>query len=186
MLTQIVAHCRAGFEAETAQDLTQIAAVATATIDPIVTRDSALVIARIRDASCPTLGQWSGAIARRLPIFARSIAFGNGPEQLFDRAATGRPDRLTPLVGLIEGLTDHAPFCALWLEYPDTNDGKSLSALTHRLEARLKAALRDKGWLIEKPGGTRLHVIWVDGATAYVGVSDSASGSPWPGGIPRL
>ena len=186
MLTQIVAHCRAGFEAETARDLTQIAAAADATIDPIVTRDSALVTARIRDAPSPTFGQWSGAIARRPPIFARSIAFGSGPEQLFDRAATGRPDRLTPLVASIERLADHAPFCALWLEYPDTNDGKSLSTLAHRLDARLKAALREKAWLIERPRGTRLHVIWVDGATAYVGVSDSAWGSPWPAGIPRL
>jgi len=57
MLTQIVAHCRAGFEAETARDLTQIAAAADATIDPIVTRDSALVTARIRDAPSPTFGR---------------------------------------------------------------------------------------------------------------------------------
>ena len=28
--------------------------------------------------------------------------------------------------------------------------------------------------------------MWIDGATVYVGVSDSTWGSPWPSGIPRL
>lgn len=187
MLTQIIAHCRAGFEAETAEDIGRVAAAANCGIEPEVRNASALVTAKIAAAQPPTLAQWSTALARWPPIFARSTCFGSGAHRLFGAEATsGRRDRLTPLVSLIETLREHAPFCALWLEYPDTNDGKTLSTLTRSLAARLAAALRERERLVDRPRGRRLHVVWIDGATVYIGVSDSTWGSPWPSGIPRL
>ena len=75
---------------------------------------------------------------------------------------------------------------------PDTNDGKELSELTRSLGARLSNALRERG-VLRAPNTTvattpaaNLHVLFPDGAHAYVGASAAPWASPWPMGIPRL
>jgi 23S rRNA (cytidine2498-2'-O)-methyltransferase len=117
---------------------------------------------------------------RRIPPwFARSIFAGGGPYALSDR------DRIAPLLEVARSLDP--PFEALWLETPDSNEGKRRSRLCRRLAAPLEAAasrarLLDPG----DPRRTRLHVLFVDTTHALVGVSRAGTGSRWPMGIPRL
>src|SRR6185436_3005513 len=80
--------------------------------------------------------RWSRAIERLPPVFVRSLFLGTGPHALFERVATkGRPDRVAPLVALLEkfvasfpisnaGNGDKAQCDSLRLETSDTNEGK--------------------------------------------------------------
>lgn len=121
---------------------------------------------------------------------------------------TGLPpgDRVGPLVAAAAALP--APPAALWLETPDTNEGKALSGLCRGLRGPLARALehhwgvdlrarekgtgdRDAGEKNSGAAGLRLHVCFTDGQSAWVGWSrlgpaSHRQASPWPMGIPRL
>jgi 23S rRNA (cytidine2498-2'-O)-methyltransferase len=187
VLSAIVAHCRAGFEAEAARDLDGVAARARVSIASQIETGAGFVHARIVGGDAPSLRGWSSALASVAPVFVRSAMFGTGPHVIAAADARARPDRITPIVAAVESLRAQAPFGALWIEYPDTNDGKALSSLARSLHARLSQAL--VGVKLLDPGAagsTRLHVMLRDGASAWTGVSDPAAGSPWPMGIARL
>jgi 23S rRNA (cytidine2498-2'-O)-methyltransferase len=94
-------------------------------------------------------------------------------------------DRVTPIVQAARALGTR--FAALWIEMPDTNEGKSLAALIKPLTPHLEKALRKAGVTFDDGGAEeRLHVFFVGGRACYVGVSTVANASRWPMGIPRL
>ena len=172
----IVAHCRSGFEAECVSDILRIATGARTVVACDAVAGSALVI-----ASCGTLdnARWQSALAATPSWFARSLFVGDGPHAFPER------DRITPLLAI--AVKHEPPFRAIWLETPDTNEGKTRSGLCSRLSAPLTAAADRSGLLApDDPRGLRLHVVFVDATRAWVGTSRAATGSPWPMGIPRL
>jgi len=198
----LVAHCRAGFEPEAATDLGRLAEAAGARIAVDAPVGRGFIVGNLARFDPQP---WPRAFERAPPIFVRSLFFGTGPHPLFDPAtARGRPDRVAPLVALIEGFRaefpllnptsrtpGHANGFALRLETPDTNDGKELSGLTRALAARLANALQERGvpWApadVAGAPGTNLHVLFPDGAHAYVGASVAPWASRWTMGIPRL
>jgi 23S rRNA (cytidine2498-2'-O)-methyltransferase len=78
-------------------------------------------------------------------------------------------------------------FAALWIEMPDTNDGKALATLTRPLAPHLERALRKAGVSLDDASAEeRLHVFFVGGRACYVGVAAVANSAPWPMGIARL
>lgn len=127
-------------------------------------------------------------IARHAPVFARSVIVGNGPHAITPDAPDTRPDRVAALLAAIDQLAVDAahapPWCGVWVEHPDSDEGKGLSKLARALQSRLDATLRQSG-RIEPGARCRLHVFLADGATAWVGTSD-ADATRWPMGIPRL
>jgi 23S rRNA (cytidine2498-2'-O)-methyltransferase len=194
----LVAHCRVGFEPEAAADLLRLADAAGTVLDLDAPTGRAFVVGRPArfDRS-----RWTKTLAGAAPIFIRSLFVGSGPHVLFDPARTkGRPDRVVPLIALIDALRADPPLrlagsgthSELRLETADTNDGKELSGLCRALDAPLVQALTASGALIEHrdaPGSTsrpRLHVLLADGAHVFVGTSAPPWGSPWPMGIPRM
>ena len=203
METALIAHCRAGFEPEAAADLARIAAAARTGIDVGATPGRGFVVGRL---AAPERSRIDKALAGTPPIFVRSLFVGSGPHALFDPARIkGRPDRIPPLVALIEALRADASHGTggrvaapalgeLRLETPDTNDGKELSGLCRALAAPLAQALRDTGALAtDAPAPAPrarprpcVHVLFADGAHVYVGMSVAPWGSRWPMGIPRL
>jgi 23S rRNA (cytidine2498-2'-O)-methyltransferase len=187
LLTSVVAFCRAGFESEAARDLERVGSHARATVAPDVVPGAGFVVARTRDDHAGWLARWSFAMIAAEPVFPRSVFFGTGPHRLDVARGRGRADRITPLVAAVESLRDAAPFASVWLEYPDTNEGKALSPLARSLQARFAVALREAGLLdVTARRRPRLHVMLEDGDTALVGASDPERASPWPMGIPRL
>ena len=203
METALIAHCRAGFEPEAAADLACIAAAARASIDLDAPPGRGFVVGRVAPFERTRIGK---VLASTAPIFVRSLFVGSGPHPLFDPGRVkGRPDRVPPLVALIEALradVSHgdsarvrvaAPaFGEVRLETPDTNDGKELSGLCRALAAPLAQALREAGTLADaadppaKSPRPCVHVLFADGAHVYVGMSIAPWGSCWPMGIPRL
>jgi 23S rRNA (cytidine2498-2'-O)-methyltransferase len=182
MTAAIVALCRAGFEAEAAADLARVAERAGTSFAATTQRSVGYVALCVPDVD-PR--RWRRALAAAPPIFARTWFLGSGPHPLLrDEPAGGRPDRVEPLLAAIAALRQPA-HATLWVEFPDTNEGKALSSLARALAPRLASALAKSG--VQNDAATlRLHVFLADGSTAYVGASDRATGSPWPMGIPRL
>lgn len=136
---------------------------------------SALVVASGKDLDAP---RWQSALRAAPPWFARSVFVGDGMHALTQR------DRITPLLAIAG--RHEPPFSAIWLETPDSNEGKLQSGLCRRLAPLLAQRAREAGMLVPETSKKRLHVLWVDAARAWVGVSSPATGSPWPMGIPRL
>jgi 23S rRNA (cytidine2498-2'-O)-methyltransferase len=169
-----VAHCRPGFEAECARDLARIAANAGTGVTCVPHSGSAFV-AGAAEAFDST--RWRRALQATPPWFARSIFVGDGPHPL------PRRDRITPLLALAH--QHQPPFSAIWLETPESNEGKRQSGLCRRLAPLLAQRARAAELLVDGVG-QRLHALFVDADHAWVGVSESATGSPWPMGIPRL
>ncbi len=93
-------------------------------------------------------------------------------------------DRLTPLLA---GIPD-APqmFGALYLEVPDSNEGKMLSGFTRRFQPLLEAKLRETSRLIDDPALPRLHIFFPDKSRALIGSSDPHNSSASLNGIQRV
>lgn len=88
-------------------------------------------------------------------------------------------DRVGPICGVLKS----RPFCELWMSFPDTNEGKSLSKLTRKLELPFTKAA-DK--LMRSKANLRGHLFFESGTDVWVGYTPVDNGSPWPMGFPRL
>ncbi|HXU92127.1 MAG TPA: 23S rRNA (cytidine(2498)-2'-O)-methyltransferase RlmM [Gallionella sp.] len=183
-ITHWLLYCRPGFEQDCAQEALRQARQQKPVIaeQPPIQADSGYVVVALNDQQ----------LSFRELVFARQlIRLQYIIEELPDR------DRLTPLVEAIAELPE--TFGELWLEVPDTNDGKTLSAFTRRFQPLLEDALRAQGKLPESNPGdaspstgsgrtaksTRLHVFFPDKSTALIGSSDPYNSAPWHMGILR-
>ncbi len=194
---RLVAHCRAGFEPEAATDLRRVAAAAATSVDVDAPPGRGFVVATPQAFDAQ---RWPRALAEAPPVFVRALFFGTGPHALLEPAsAKGRADRVAPLGELADAFRTGFPLpgaphrtrgrlvCgSLRLETPDTNEGKALSGLCRAIDRPLAGVLRERGVLDDDAAAPALHVLFADGAHAYVGASLAPWGSPWPMGIPRL
>ena len=91
-------------------------------------------------------------------------------------------DRLTPLLASTAALPRVS---ALLAETLDTNEGKALSGLTKKFSRPFIAALKQQS-LLDADSPWQLHLVFVSGQTALLGVSLTDNSSAWPAGIVRL
>lgn len=174
----LLLYCRAGFEKECAQEITAHAAELGAEGFVKARPDSGFALFRAhQEAMGVELGEHLD--------YSRLVF----PRQLIRTSELLAPlpesDRVTPIVNAANALG--GPFAALWVEMPDTNDGKSLSTLTRPLTPHLERALRKAKVVFEDDEAEeRLHVFFVGSLACHVGVSKVQNASRWPMGIPRL
>jgi 23S rRNA (cytidine2498-2'-O)-methyltransferase len=93
-------------------------------------------------------------------------------------------DRLTPLLAAIPQTPQQ--FSTLWLEVPDTNEGKTLSGFIKRFRPLLEEKLRATGRLAEGGELPRLHIFFPAKSRALIGTSEPANSAASPMGILRL
>ena len=170
--------CRAGFEKECASEIAALAAADGVEGWLRARPESGFAVFQAHDPAAGT------AFARRVApgelVFARELVRVGA---LLAELPVG--ERAEPIAAAAQAFG--RSFRSLWIEMPDTNDGKALSALARPLQPHLERALAARGIAIDAPGASlRLHVFLVGSAACYVGVSEAASGSGWPMGIPRL
>ncbi len=91
-------------------------------------------------------------------------------------------DRLTPLLAAIP----EGRFSALYLEVPDTNEGKTLSGFTRRFQPLLEDELRKAERLVDDPTLPRLHIFFPDQSRALIASSDPYNSSSALNGIHRV
>ena len=163
-------YCRPGFEQDCAQEALRQARQQRPVLaeQPAILADSGYVIVALNDQT----------LDYRDLIFARQLirvhhTFAVLPER----------DRLTPIVAAIADIP--GDFGALWLEAPDTNEGKLLAPFTRRFQPLLEAALREQGRLQDDPHSNRLHIFFPDKNSALIGTSDARNSAAAVMGIVR-
>jgi 23S rRNA (cytidine2498-2'-O)-methyltransferase len=131
--------------------------------------------------------RFRAALDREPPIFARNACAGLGPIAVVESTGA-RADRIAALAPALDALASvraHAPpWRSVWVEFPDSDEGRPRSTLARALQARLETALKGDGRLSEA-SSRRLHVLLADERHALVGTRDVRT-SRWPLGIPRL
>ncbi len=174
---RILLYCRAGFEKECAQEITAAAAEMGVAGFVKARPDSGFALFQAhQDDMGAELG---GNLAFRRLVFPRQMV------RTGEILHLAEADRVSPIVTAARALGRR--FAALWIEMPDTNDGKSLSTLTRPLTPHLERALAKAGIAIDDAEASeRLHVFFVGGRACHAGVSDVANSSRWPMGIARL
>ena len=85
----------------------------------------------------------------------------------------------------LEGAKSTGRFRDFVIGHPDTNDGKALSKLCRKISHPLRQALA-KSNLLKPKSPWCLHILFLDGTTAYLGGALSGNSSPWHMGVPRL
>jgi len=93
-------------------------------------------------------------------------------------------DRLTPLLAALPEAPEK--FSALYLEVPDTNDGKTLSGFTRRFQPLLEEELRRTARLVDDAALPRLHIFFPDQSRALIASSDPHNSSAALNGIQRV
>lgn len=176
--SRLLLYCRAGFEKECAQEITAVTAALGVEGFVKARPDSGFAVFSPHREDLGT--SLSARIEFRRLIFPREMV--RTTELL---AALPESDRVTPIVASARALGTR--FRELWIEMPDTNEGKALAALGRPLAPHLKKALAKAGVVVDDPqAGERLHVFFVGGRACYTGVSEVANASRWPMGIARL
>jgi len=123
--------------------------------------------------------QGKAKLAYRQLTFARQLLALHGEvSDLTER------DRLTPLLAAIPEAP--AQFGALYLEVPDTNDGKTLSGFTKRFQPLLEQALRENSRLLDDPALPRLHILFPSESRALIASSDPRNNNDALNGIHRV
>ena len=93
-------------------------------------------------------------------------------------------DRLMPLLAAIPDTPQQ--FSTLYLEVPDTNEGKMLSGFTKRFQPLLEDALREASRLVDDPALPRLHIFFPDEQRALIATSDPHNSNSALNGIQRV
>jgi 23S rRNA (cytidine2498-2'-O)-methyltransferase len=164
-------YCRPGFEQDCAQEAFRQARQqrpVTVIEQPTIQADSGYVQISLNEQ---TLNYRELIFSRQLIHLHHTI------EALPER------DRLTPILTAIANMA--GTFGKLWLEVPDTNDGKLLATFTRRFQPLLETALREQNQLVDDIKFPRLHIFFPDKSSALIGTSDPHNSSPALMGIVR-
>jgi 23S rRNA (cytidine2498-2'-O)-methyltransferase len=159
--TDWLLYCRPGFEQDCAQEALRQAKQQKpliATEQPAILSDSGYVVVALNEQA---LNYRELIFTRQLIRLHRNIA--TLPER----------DRLTPILDAIAELP--GTFGTLWLEAPDTNEGKLLTTFTRRFQPLLETALREQGRLQDNIAHSqlpRLHIFFPDKSSVMIGTSD--------------
>ena len=172
----LLGYCRAGFEPELAAELSERAAAAGFAGYARAERNTGFV---------RFLGVDDGAaLAKALPwsslVFARQKL-----RLLADLPGLDPKDRIAPVMDALGGRGRHGD---VWVEHPDSDEGKPLAGLARAFGNALRPALRQRGLLTDKedPRLPRLHVLLLAGDHLLLASADTKDASPWPLGVPRL
>lgn len=182
---KLIAYCRPGFEQETVQDLHRTFAAAGITGTGLTADNTGYVV-----YDAPALApQWrpDRAFWQSL-IFIRQLLVTTG-----DAVKFMDQDRVSPIIQALYQSSFSAAqdklYGALYLEGPDTNDGKSLNSFFKKFQIPLQNALKREGWKQVFAKGNRaprLHIFFPHYDEAWVGFTFLNRSSPWSMGIPRL
>lgn len=174
-MNELLLHCRPGFEIEAAAEIEGRASACGISVQTRQRKGAALVEVCCADAADAEL--LMGSLEFRRLIFIRQWARGGWLQ--VDPA-----DRITPIIQACA----RGPLArCLWLETADSNEGKAMAALLHKLEGPLTRHLEKTRFVRPKREELpRLHVLAESGVRLFVGWSWADNAAAWPMGIPRL
>lgn len=169
-------YCRPGFEKESAAEIMQLAQQHNIQGYIKAKPDSAYVgFYPIEPADLSSFNQ---AIRYAEMIFSRQCVFVS---EIITTLPTS--DRITPLLAAISSM--QLVFNDVFLETPDTNEGKQLSGFCKKFSTPLTIAL-ERSNLISKKSEWRLHLFFLSSTAVYIGVSHIKNSAKDNMGIRRL
>ena len=183
----ILAYCRPGYENDTANELTTRYGEQLVYGYPVSKSNSGFVHYHLYEGS--GLQDALGQFAVNETIF---------PRQLIGVFATlnnlEKEDRVGQILDAISDISvsdiigESNAFGAIDVEYPDTEDGKTLAKFCRKFTVPLRQALRKKGWLTAKENNNKpkLHIFFESFLTCYIGYSLPGLRSEHHLGICRL
>lgn len=172
----LLLYCRPGFEGDCAAEITAATADLGVAGHCEARPGTGFVIFR---AEPPPPRPLNADLVWGRLVFARQL-LALGPEL----DALPPDDRAGPIAAAALALGGR--FGDVWLEHPDSNDGRALSRLCRGLRPAVLQALRAAGAGTGIAGAPRLHVFLTSGSEARLGLADPANSAPWPLAIPRL
>ena len=161
---QWLLYCRPGFEQDCAQEALQQAR----RLRPVTVIEQPAIVPNSGYVQLSLNGQ---ILDYRNLIFTRQLLRLHSTLN-----ALPERDRLTPILSALKRVSGE--FGVLWLEVPDTNDGKMISTFTRRFQPLLETALQEQGKLLtaDTPEGeqkpARLHLFFPDKSTVLIASSD--------------
>jgi Predicted SAM-dependent methyltransferase len=180
--TSILGYCRPGYENDTANELTSRYGEAQCYGYPVSKKNSGFVLYHLYDGS--QLEQTITQFAVHDSIF---------PRQLVAVFATLTDIEKEDRVGqVLEALKEvEKPFQifgAIDVEYPDTEEGKTLAKFCRKFTVPLRQALRKAGWLTAKEnlGKPKLHIFFESFEICHIGYTLPSHASGDHLGICRL
>ncbi|MDX3775444.1 23S rRNA (cytidine(2498)-2'-O)-methyltransferase RlmM [Chromatiaceae bacterium AAb-1] len=179
-MKQLLLYCRAGFEKECAAEIQDKAGQHGVAGYCKLTTGSAFVIFEAYDEQALT------AFFRDFP-FSGFIFIRQWCLLLAEALVLPAGDRVSPVV--TAAVAAEVQHCGeLRIEYPDTNDGKTLSTLARKLTVPMRQALRQAGVLLakEQKRAPVLHLFMTDGQNGLLGMSYPENSSALENGIMRL
>ncbi|MDX1392387.1 MAG: 23S rRNA (cytidine(2498)-2'-O)-methyltransferase RlmM [Rheinheimera sp.] len=179
-MKQLLLYCRAGFEKECAAEIQHKAGLHNVFGFCKLKSDSAYVIFEAYDAD--SLASFYRDYPFEQFIFIRQWSLLQA--ELLDLPPT---DRIAPVI--TAALSAELSGCGeLRVEYPETNDGKTLSTLARKLTVPLRQALRQSGVLLakEQKRAPVLHLFLLSGQQGYLSLSYPENNSALENGILRL
>ncbi|HTF98454.1 MAG TPA: 23S rRNA (cytidine(2498)-2'-O)-methyltransferase RlmM [Cellvibrio sp.] len=174
-MNHLFLHCRPGFEKECAAEITDLAGESGIYGFSKTKDNSAYVLFVTHEPD--GANELIKLLRFRKFIFVRQW-FVCGP--LIDSLPIS--DRVGPLLDAARQLPETRE---LMIETVDTNEGKELSGLSKKFTAPFEKALRADN-LFSAKSPFRLHLVFISGTSAYLGVSLLNNSSHWPMGITRL
>lgn len=169
----LMLYCRAGFEGECAQEISALASARGVYGHVRAQRDSAWV-------EFVAQGVLEAQLDEGLPelIFARQCL------ALFARLDDlPAADRVTPILAALRARDER--YADIFVESPDTNEGKALATFCKSFGNALRGAMRSAR-LLDAGAPRRMHAFFPQSGKVYLCSGDVATSSPWPQGIPRL
>ncbi len=179
-MKQLLLYCRAGFEKECAAEIQDKASSYDVFGFCKLTANSAYVVFEAYDAD--GLAEFYRDYPFEQFIFIRQWSLLQA--ELLELPPA---DRIAPVIAAV--LAAELNGCGeLRVEYPETNDGKTLSTLARKLTVPLRQALRQAGVMLlkEQKRAPVLHLFLLTGQQGYVGLSYPENNSPLENGIMRL
>jgi len=169
-------YCRPGFEKEAASEIMQMSQL-QGIQGYVKAKPGSAWFCFYPSAPLPVT-DFSPQILFKQLIFARQCVFVS---EIIKNLPSD--DRITPLLTAIKATGQ--TFNRVFLETPDTNEGKQLSGFCKKFSTPLNIAL-EKHALIDKNSAWHLHLFFLSSAAVYIGISHIKNSSPHPMGIPRL
>lgn len=173
----LLVQCRAGFENDCAAELTERCAEAGVWGYCRTSQSSGFV---------EYLGGDAGGLGRLLETLPlRSLVFARQWSAVTDTLENLPADRATPIAAAVGRHLSR--ISGLFIEHPDTNEGKALSAFARKFARPAETALARAG--VELATGSsapRLHLFFTDSTAVRVGLAPPANSAAWPMGILRL
>lgn len=172
----LLVHCRAGFEADCAAELTARALEAGTDGRPEYHAGDACVLwepSRSGIKGRPWIPDFDDLVfARQMLSHCRRLEIVNPS------------NRVGEIVELAKRMGQR--FSTVWVEAPDADRPRQLLSGLRGFDELVSEALQAAGVLGGGRRTPRLHVCLLARDDAVLGVSDPANSSPWPMGIPRL